>query len=164
MRVEGLGAFYWASKYEEQNNQKHLRIENVETKIVHESEPSADNVIPIHYKVEAMIPTQIVCTKKHMIRKEKSIQVTSFLDNILQWTYEQALNGFRTIVYNVIKKVQFNLLRQYVRFKTLFRPISTYFNNINASEKDFEKLLSKDFIMMHIVTSIQRWTLEPIAT
>lgn len=58
-----------------------------------------------------MILWQIACTTEKMIVKETSALVAESLEDILEFAYDNARSGVRSVIYNVHDQFQLNLLR-----------------------------------------------------
>lgn len=75
-------------------------------------------------------------------------------EDILQGTYEKAHKGAHSVVYKVVEKIPFDLLRQKVMDEILDNHIANYCHNADAAEKICGKLLSRNAFMEPIAASI----------
>lgn len=147
------------------------KMEEMETRVtkdgkaptIAESKPQTDNVVPSHGEIETMIAAQVKRATKQIVAKEITTLVEESLDDILQCAYENARSGVRSVVYNVVEQVVFDLIRQDVIGETLDKHISAYLDTENAADKVCDKLLSNNSFMTPIATFVKRKTNETIA-
>lgn len=99
---------------------------------------------------------QITNTMEQMVAKWISTLVVDSLGDILQCPYEKVGMGGRSVVYNVIEKMLFDLLRREVMNKFLDKPIANYFDTSEAVDKISGKLLFTNAFITPIAAIIQR--------
>lgn len=80
-------------------------MQQKETKKMTKKKSQVENLLPSYTGIYAMIAAQLSRTTEQMVRKEISTIVAVSLDYILQWTYDRARKGVRSVVYKVVEQI-----------------------------------------------------------
>lgn len=104
--------------------------------------PKIDNVVQINSERREMIAAPMDRTSEKMIAQDTLALVTESLDDILQYVYENAPTGVRSVVYIVLEQVSLHVVRRDMIGETFEGHISTYFDFNDDAGKIFRELLS----------------------
>lgn len=101
-----------------------------------------------------MIAAHVTRTTEQMVAKELSTFVTDSLDDILQFTYEKARMTVWSVVYKIVEKILFDLLRLEAKNEILNKRLANCFNTGDAADKIGGKSFSINASMAQIAVFI----------
>lgn len=129
-------------------------MDQSETSTVAELKLQVDNVVRSNREMEARVAAQCTCTTEQMVAKEISAFVAESLEAILQWAYENACPGFRSVIYKFAEQVLLDVLCRAMIGEPLDRHISTYFSSSDPADKVGVKPISTNSLIAPIAALI----------
>lgn len=116
------------------------------------------------HRIESVVAKQVAGEMEQLVSKEILTLVADSLSDILQWSYEKARTGARSVFYNVVEQMVFDMLRYERIDEFLDNRITKYFDTNDPADKVGGKLLSTNAFMAPIIKFVQRRTNEAGAT